>query len=405
MAVRPPPAIRPHCTPVSRPRQRRPVSSSGRHIRLFSGDAGEVDQRYRLLFEHNLVGVYRTTLSGRILDCNQSMAAIMGYRSRAELLRSKAQDLYFTRTDRRAFLGRLRAAGVLTNLELTLKRKDGRPVHILENVALMPDDTGRPRIIQGTMVDITDRKRAEEALRESERRYRELAGDLRRLTHRLQSIREEERSRIARELHDELGQTLTVLNMDLHWLAGQPGTSRRPVQRRLKAMSALVSKTMRAVHRICADLRPHLLDDLGLSDAITWLVQSFRRRTCLRCQLSLPPRTPGLPAEQAIDVFRVLQESLTNVVRHARATHVAVRLRVSDQTLVLTVTDDGIGIDPEQTTGLHSLGLAGLRERALRWGGCLTIRNRRPTGTEVRLEMPLEKLSRSPVSSRPEVVR
>jgi len=405
MAARPPPRHRPTRSPASRPKPQRPASSSARSTRLLSGDRSAVDQRYRLLFEHNLVGVYRTTSSGRILDCNQSMAAIMGYRSRAELLRARAQDLYFSSTDRRAFLRRLRAAGVLTNLELTLKHKDGRPVHILENVVLVPDDAGRPRIIQGTMVDITDRKRAEEALRESERRYRELAGDLRRLAHRLQSIREEERSRIARELHDELGQALTVLNMDLHWLAGQPGTSRRPVQRRLKAMSALVGKTMRAVHRICADLRPSLLDDLGLPDAITWLVQSLRRRTSLRFQLSLPAETPGLSAEQAIDVFRVLQESLTNVVRHARATRVAVRLRISDQTLVLTVADNGIGIDPEQAAGLHSFGLAGLRERALRWGGCLTISNRRPSGAKVRLEMPLGTGGHSPVAAKGETVR
>lgn len=366
------------------------VARAKKSIHVPSDQTGDVDHRYRLLFDHNLVGVYRTTCSGCILDCNQSMAAIMGYRSRAELLKARAHELYFTQGDRRAFLRRLREAGVLTNLELTLRRKDGHPVHILENVALVPDDAGRPRIIQGTMVDITDRKQAEEALRESEHRYRTLANELRHLARRLQSVREEERSRISRELHDEFGQALTVLNMDLHWLAGQAAGQPSAVRTRLKAMSSMVSKTMRAVHRICADLRPALLDDLGLLAAITWLVQNFRQRTSLRCRLSLPTHTPALPAEQAIDVFRILQESLTNVARHARATRVTVRLELRDRTMILNVADNGVGIDPADIDGLRSLGLAGLRERALRWGGHLTIRGRPGSGTQVTLAMPLE---------------
>ncbi len=165
------------------------------------GTPDALEQRYRVLFEHNLAGVYRTTLDGRILDCNESLVSMLGYGSREELLSCRALDLYLAPADREAFLARLRKTGVLTNSELRLRRKDGTPIHILENVLLVSDEAGAATIIQGTMVDITERKRTEEALRESEQRYRVLAGDLRRLMQRLHTVREEERARIARELH------------------------------------------------------------------------------------------------------------------------------------------------------------------------------------------------------------
>ncbi len=371
---------------------RKPARSRGDAATLPAlppADSTVINHRYRLLFEHNLVGVYRTTLSGKILDCNESMAVIMGFKSRKEMLAHRSTELYYARADRAAFIRRLRRQGKLVNFELTLRRRDDTPVHILENVILMPDENGDLKIIQGTMVDITDRKRAEDLLRESEQKHKTLAEDLRKLTQRLQSVREEERSRIARELHDELGQTLTALNLDLHWLKGHLVPARPEAQERLVAMCELMKETMHSVRRICADLRPRVLDDLGLLPAVEWLVRDFRKATGIHCRLLAPGCAVHLPPEQATDVFRILQEGLTNAARHARATRITVTLSLRRGSFTLKVADNGIGITRKRISSPQSFGLAGMRERALRWGGKIEIQGRPDEGTIIVAQVPV----------------
>jgi PAS domain S-box-containing protein len=354
-----------------------------------STSAWTFEQRHRMLFEQNVAGVYCTTLAGKILDCNDSMAQMLGYESRRELMSSPATALYFGKPDRDAFLARLKKTGVLTNSELRLRRKDGTAIHILENVCLMEDEAHEPTIIQGTMVDITERKLAEEALQENERKYRKLAGELRRLSQHERTVRDGERARIARELHDELGQTLTALNMDLHWLKGRAWRDADVTLNRIASMCELMDKTLQSIHRICADLRPALLDDCGLVAAIEWQVQDFEARTGIRCRVSVGPDFPGLKTEQNLAVFRILQEAMTNIARHAHATEVSITLDSKRGSVVLQVTDNGVGISEEATRGPDALGLAGMRERALRWGGHVEITGRPGKGTRLLLQLPV----------------
>jgi len=348
------------------------------------------EHRYCLLFQQSLAGIYTTTVDGRMLDCNEAMANMLGYKSRADLMSLPSSQLYVTPSDRRDFLRRLRKSGELANAECRLKRRDGTQIYVLENVSLLPDEKGRPRIIHGNMVDITERKRAEESLRESEQAHRTLTHELRRLADRQEAVREGERARIARELHDEFGQALTALNMDLHWLAARMQEGKAEVRSRIRAMAQLVGNSAETLHRICTDLRPTVLDDFGLIAALEWEARVFQRRTGLSCKVRLPRgiRCP-LPKEQATAVFRIFQEGLTNVNRHAHASEVIVTLSIRKGLLTMSVSDNGRGITTREVSNAHSLGLIGMRERALAWGGELDFSGSRKEGTTVILRMPV----------------
>ncbi|MCO6439046.1 MAG: PAS domain S-box protein [Phycisphaerae bacterium] len=348
------------------------------------------EQRYCLLFQQSLAGIYTTTIDGVIVDCNDAMASMLRYDSREGLMARAASDLYFGDVDRRAFLRRLRRKGKLVNSECVLRCSDGAPIHVLENVALVPDEQGSPSIIHGNMVDITDRKRAEDALRESERRHRTMANELRRLADHQEKVREGERARIARELHDEFGQALTALNMDLHWLATRSSNDSSEVGLRIRAMTRLVASTTETLQRICTDLRPTVLDDFGLIAAIDWGAKQFQRRTGVLCRVRLPRKNRcPLPSDQATSVFRIFQKSLTNVGRHAHATEVNVILRIKNGQVTMSVSDNGVGTRADQISSTESLGLIGMRERALAWRGHVEFTASPSKGSTVSLRMPV----------------
>lgn len=341
----------------------------------------------RHIVDGNLAGIYRTSLDGRILYCNESFARMLGYASPDEMKKVNASDLYPSERARNSFLNTLRARGSLQNFELTLRRKDGQRVTVLENVSLVHGSDGEAETIQGTSVDITALKAVEADLRRSEEQHRSLAERLRDLAQHLQKVREEERTRIARELHDELGQALTALKLDLHWLAERTPES-EPATNRLRSMVALVDQTIASVRRLCSDLRPAVLDDLGLGAAVGWLAQDVERRTGIRCRASVSSEAPDLPAHVATAAFRILQESLTNVVRHANATEVQIALSTRGGRLIMEVRDNGSGFsEARRRTGVF--GMAGMHERALELGGKLRVVSRQGVGTRVRLTVPL----------------
>jgi signal transduction histidine kinase len=229
---------------------------------------------------------------------------------------------------------------------------------------------------------VIERRRAEDRLSGSEAQLRDLAA-------RLVSVREEERKRMARELHDELGQQLTALKIDLRTLQRKlPGVV-PDLPARLESMLGLVDGTIVATQRLAAELRPGILDDLGLVPAIQWQVEEFTRRSGIAAKLEVAGDALHIGDGVATAAFRVLQESLTNVARHARASSVAVVLQLAPTGLSLEVRDDGVGIPAERRTDPHALGLLGMRERAVRWGGEFTIESQSGGGTVVRFHVPL----------------
>jgi len=230
--------------------------------------------------------------------------------------------------------------------------------------------------------DVTQQVEAQEELRASNDQLRALAA-------RLDAIREEERRLIAREIHDQIGQALTALKLDVGWLRGQlPAGAASAVDERARSMETLVDQIIETARRVSATLRPVILDDLGLAAAIRSQARDFEERTGIACVLALPPDGVTIAPSIALSLFRIFQEALTNVARHARAHQVHVGLTVGPDTVLLTVADDGRGVTAEELGRSTSLGIVGIRERALAVGGEVTITGSPDRGTTVSVRVP-----------------
>ena len=238
----------------------------------------------------------------------------------------------------------------------------------------------------GGMTDVSERHRAEERLRDSEKQ-------LRALTARIESLREEERTRISREIHDELGQMLTGLKMDLRWIEKRLGATAgsetmNPILDRLVSASELTDATITTVQKIASELRPGVLDNIGLATALQYEANQFQKRTGIACGVRLPDAS-NLPRTDAdTPLFRIFQETLTNVARHAQATSVDVELKVEPDEFVLEVRDNGKGITTEDLANPKSLGLLGMRERTSLLGGQISFKAGAERGTVVTVRVP-----------------
>ena len=220
-------------------------------------------------------------------------------------------------------------------------------------------------------------------------RWQHSLDQLRALAARLQSVREEERTRIAREIHDELGQALTAIKIDFAALIRELPEDAGPQIQRSRSILKLLDEAIQSVRKIATELRPGILDDLGLVAAVEWAAEDFQARTGTKCEVSLPGVDIALDQERATALFRILQEALTNVARHANATRVDVRLAQENGDLILQVHDNGQGIGKERLSTGSTLGILGMRERALLLGGDFTISGARGKGTTVRVRIPL----------------
>ncbi|MDX6498087.1 MAG: hypothetical protein QOG23_1347 [Blastocatellia bacterium] len=249
------------------------------------------------------------------------------------------------------------------------------------------DERGRPVRMFGTAQDITDRKLAEELLKATNEQLRSLSA-------RLQSAREQEGIRIARELHDELGAALSSLRWDLEEavevMSGATDLSQfADVTKRIEAVIELTDATVNFVRRIASELRPIALDELGLSEAIEFQARQFQERTGIILQCDCDQENVDLNGEQSTAVFRIFQEALTNILRHAQATTVQIQLRKENGAVVLTISDNGRGITDEEKSGQRTLGLLGMRERAHLVGGAININGSSGEGTVITVRIPI----------------
>lgn len=248
------------------------------------------------------------------------------------------------------------------------------------------DEIGKLARAFNAMISKVSRSQAE--LRNKFHETEEITSRLRELSAHLQNIREEERIHIAREMHDELGQLLTGFKMDISWLTKRLEKTGEPaVREKLQEMMELVNEAARFVRRIASELRPSLLDDLGLVAALEWHSQEFSRRANIRVEFKTPLEEVQLPVETATGLFRIYQESLTNVARHAEAKQVIVELQQNTGEILLTISDDGRGFDIASRQR-KTLGLLGMKERAAMLGGQLRIYSAPGKGTTVVISIP-----------------
>jgi signal transduction histidine kinase len=268
---------------------------------------------------------------------------------------------------------------------LQLPSGEVRWVRVLAAAVLSPE--GAPTGYVGTVEDITQGKLSEEELRASREQLRAFAAHL-------QSIREEERKLITREIHDELGQALTGFKMDLAWMRNrlqseELDTIKQSLLDKIKTVGGLIDGTANLVRKLCTELRPGVLDDLGLTAAIEWQAREYQGRTGIICDVKVDLGDLVVDPDRSTALFRIFQEILTNVARHAQATKVEVMMKTTGAEVLLEVKDNGRGIKPGEIAGSKSLGLLGMRERAIILGGEVEISGAPGNGTTVSVKVPL----------------
>ncbi len=344
------------------------------------------EEIYRTIFENTGTAMIITEHDTTISLTNDEFEKLSGY-TKEELEGKKSWKEFVIPEDLDRLMG-YHANRKADPVSVPSSKFDFR---FLSRQGLMKDVYATVMVIPGTtravvsLLDITETKKASEELQVSREQ-------LRNLHKHSQDVRERERTRVAREIHDELGQVLTALKMDLSYLAKKLPPEFPSLRTKTNLMLRFVDMTIQSVKRITMDLRPGLLDHLGLVAAIEWQADEFQKRTGIRYSLSVDPEDIILNPDSSTSIFRIFQETLTNIARHAHATEIKISLLEKDGILELTVSDNGIGISKDQIENAKSFGLMGIKERAYFSGGQAKIFGKKGKGTTVQVSIPFDQM-------------
>jgi len=374
------------------------------------------ESRYRMLFEHSVVPIWEEDFSEvkkffdylknkrirdirsyfrkhpekisycaslvKIIEVNQTSISFFGVKDKTDLLIDLPQ--FFTDDSLDFFREEIIALAEgkkVFESDIPIKMLDEKIRHLHLRLQVLPGHYETLSKVLVSWIDITDRLNYEDALKESSEILREL-------NRHIEDARENERTRIALNLHDDLGQKLTAIKMDISWLKSRIGVQSPLVEKKLDGMKRLLDSTVETVQKISSDLRPGILYDLGLKPAIEWQLGEFKRNTGIRSVLKISPSEFIIDDKLSIIIYRIIQESLTNIARHSEADNVTISLRADNEVIKLIIADNGIGIDEEKINSPKSFGLIGIKERAGAYGGEVRITGSKGKGTEVKVIIP-----------------
>jgi PAS domain S-box-containing protein len=346
----------------------------------------ESESKYKMLFNNANDAVFVTQLSqeksyGDFIEVNEVACERLGY-TKEEFLQLSPSAIVSQKNidDFNLNMERLFKEGhVIYDLVHRAKDKKLIPVEINSHLFFYNE---KPTVLSIAR-DITERKQAEEKLRRTSKLLRELASHL-------QSVREEERTMIAQEIHDELGQVLTALKIQISLLANKLNKDQQALKEKINSLSDMIDASVESVQKISSKLRPGILDELGLIAAIEWQAEDFEKLTNIKCSLSLPKAEIVLEKNKSTAIFRIFQEALTNITRHSQATKTAISLFNHQSSIYLEILDNGKGITQEQVRDFKSLGIHGMEERAMVFGGQVYIEGIAGKGTAVKVEIPID---------------
>ena len=344
------------------------------------------EEKRRLIMNAALDAIVMIDTQGRITFWNPQAEKIFGWKENdimgKRLSETIIPDKYRERHENGLKHYLQTGEGPVLNklIEITSLNSDGKEFPI--ELSIIPVEQGDEKFFCAFIRDISGRKRAEEKLKQSHE-------ELRQLTSHLQNIREEERTNIAREVHDELGQQITCIKMDVSWLLKRIKTEDAQEKEKIRAIPELLDHTSKTVRKIATELRPSILDDFGLIEALEWQSGEFEKRSGIKIKFHSEVRDVPIGQRIATSLFRIYQESLTNVARHANATEVLAKISLQDDELVLTISDNGKGFDVTSSGHKKTLGLLGMRERTVMIGGKYEIVSMPGKGTTITVMVPL----------------
>lgn len=335
----------------------------------------------RNLIEASIDPLVTINSAGKIMDVNVSTEQITGIH-RDKLIGTDFADYFtkpgFARTGYKIVFSK----GVVKDYPLTIRHISGREIDVLYNATLYRNKAGEVQGVFAAARDITDRNKMEEELRNS----KDL---LEKLNQYLQDVRENERSQIALNLHDDFGQRFTALNLDLAWLKSRMGVQSLGVKKKLEEMSQMIKESIDSIREISSFLRPAILYELGLVPAFEWQLTKFEKQSGIECHFNRKQKEFPIDADISLILFRILQESLTNIIRHSEASVVDVDLGMINKKIKMIIKDNGKGIDEGKLNSLTSMGINGIIERVRSVNGSVSIKGFKGSGTVLKISIPL----------------
>ena len=345
------------------------------------------EEEYRSLFENSIMGISQAEPGGKFIRMNKAYAEMYGYSDPSTMIRELAQGskmLYTNPKDRKKVLELLDKYGFIGPTEFELNRRNGEKFWALVSAMQVRDNAGKLLYLQAEHINITNQKIMEGELRKSKEM-------LEKLNQHLVEVRENERNQIALNLHDDLGQKLTAINLDIAWLKSRIGVQSKSVRQKFEEMSSMIKETVESIRETSSLLRPAILFDLGIVAAIKSQLGSFEKQTGIKCHFYFELEELDLEDRLALILYRILQESLTNIARHSGASATEIELVILKNKIEMIIEDNGKGIAKDKVNSLESMGIAGMKERVKSANGKIVIRGEPGAGTSIKVIIPLKR--------------